>query len=361
MALANFDRENTKAVESDLSSSFTRDKKPPLVKFKKEKDDGFKTLHSARFQRFPLGEVKDWFKKVPRVRSHQYKSLPLQYSGSHNKVTQRTIQQMHDRTKCLAFKHFHSGNINVGAKPIQKIEKREENGVFSSLDFNWEAPVNLAQVSDALLNYACILNQLWPYDQTALIILRLVNKFNFFSCANSLSERVNLVSSFFNTVLRENATRAGRKGVPMSFAEQEEALKTMLTTSGYSSTVPTGRNPRPEPERFKFNPSNRSSTAPYNNSGQSNNPNHGNISNTGSNSGNSNNSWSNSSSSRTKVVMVGSNPVCFNFNNGFCRNPGSAAGCKDLKNKEFAHLCNKWIDAKQSYCLAKHSRTSFHR
>jgi len=242
--LARFDRDNAKAVESDLSVSYTRDKKPLTTKYPEAKDDGFKKLHPARFERFPLSDIKDWWKKVPRVRSHQYKNLPLQYSGTHNKVTLRTIQQMHDRTKVLSFKHFHSGNINVGSKPIQKIERRDDAGISSSLDFNWEAPSNLSQVSDALLNYCTILLHLWPLDQTGLIILRLVNKYNYFPMANSLTERVNLVSTFFNTVLRENAARAGSKAVPMDFAQQEETLKNILTSSGYSSTVPTGRNHR---------------------------------------------------------------------------------------------------------------------
>jgi len=161
LQLAKFDRDNTKAVVSDLTSSYTRDKKPLAIKYPEAKDDGFKKLHPARFERFPLADIKDWWKKVPRVRSHQYKNLPLQYSGTHNKVTLRTIQQMHDRTKVLSFKQFHSGNINVGSKPIQKIEKRDEAGITSSLDFNWEAPTNLSQVSDALLNYCTILLHLW--------------------------------------------------------------------------------------------------------------------------------------------------------------------------------------------------------
>ena len=332
LSLAQFDRENAKSIESDLSSSYNRDKKPLAVKYTGAKDDGFKKLHPARFERFPLADVKDWWKKVPRVRSHQYKNLPLQFSGTHNKVTLRTIQLMHDRTKVLNFKHFHSGNINVGSKPIQKIEKRDDNGVCSSLDFNWEAPVNLAQVSDALLNYCTILLHLWPLDQTGLIILRLVNKYNYFPCANSLAQRVSLVSTFFNTVLRENAARAGSKSVPMDFTEQEEALKNILTSSGFSSTVPTGRNPNQEADKFKFNPG-RTTFSTNSTAGQT----------------------------RPKVLMIGSNPVCFNFNSGHCRNLGSPTGCKDQRGKEYAHLCNKWLDVKQAYCLARHARVAVHR
>ena len=328
--LARFDRDNAKAVESDLSASYTRDKKPLATKYPEAKDDGFKKLHPARFERFPLSDIKDWWKKVPRVRSHQYKNLPLQYSGTHNKVTLRTIQQMHDRTKVLSFKHFHSGNINVGSKPIQKIERRDDAGISSSLDFNWEAPSNLSQVSDALLNYCTILLHLWPLDQTGLILLRLVNKYNYFPMANSLTERVNLVSTFFNTVLRENAARAGSKAVPMDFAQQEETLKNILTSSGYSNIVPTGRNHRQDLDKFKPVP-NRPNPPAIQHQNQN----------------------------KPKVLMIGSNPVCFNFNSGHCRNTGSTSGCKDQRGREFAHLCNKWLDAKQAYCLGRHSRATY--
>jgi hypothetical protein len=106
LSIAKFEQDNLKSVEGDLSASFSRDKKPRSKKFKADKDNGFKKLHPARFERYPLGDIKSWYKKVPRIRSHQFKSLPLQFSGSHNKVTLKTIQAMHDRTKILTFKMF---------------------------------------------------------------------------------------------------------------------------------------------------------------------------------------------------------------------------------------------------------------
>jgi len=329
LSIAKFDQDNMKSVESDLSASYSRDKKPRSKKFKADKDNGFKKLHPARFERYPLGDIKSWFKKVPRIRSHQFKSLPLQFSGTHNKVTLKTIQAMHDRTKILTFRMFHSGNINVGSKPIQKVEKRDDNGVYSSLDYCWESPSSLSQVSDALLNYSVILLHLWPYDQTGLILQRLINKYNYFSCAATLTERVNLVATFFNTVLRENAARAGRKEVIMSFQEQEDALKNVLTAAGLSNTVPTGRIPRVENVKPRFKPAPSSTFVPNSGAGLAN---------------------------RNKIVLVGGKPICFNFNNGSCRNPGSPVGCKDARNKDFVHQCNKWDATKNAYCLARHPR-----
>ena len=329
LSIAKFEQDNLKSVEGDLSASFSRDKKPRSKKFKADKDNGFKKLHPARFERYPLGDIKSWYKKVPRIRSHQFKSLPLQFSGSHNKVTLKTIQAMHDRTKILTFKMFHAGNINVGSKPIQKVEKRDESGIYSSLDYCWESPSSLSQVSDALLNYSVILLHLWPYDQTGLILQRLVNKYNYFSCAATLTERVNLVATFFNTVLRENAARAGRKEVIMSFQEQEDALKNVLTAAGLSNSVPTGRIPRLDIVKPKYKQGPSSTFTPTASLGQSN---------------------------RNKVVLVGGHPICFNFNNGSCRNAGSPIGCKDARNKEYVYQCNKWDSTKNAYCLARHPR-----
>jgi len=327
LSIAKFDQDNLK-VESDLSSTFTRDKKPKSTRYKAAKDDGFKKLHPARFERYPLGNISSWFKKMPRVRSHQFKNLSLQFSGSHNKVTTKTIQAMHDRTKCLTFKMFHTGNINVGSKPIQKVEKRDDSGIYSSLDYCWESPTSLSQVSDALLNYSTILMHLWPLDQTGLILQRVINKYNHCSVASTLTERVNLISTFFNTVLRENAARAGRKEVIMSFQEQEDCLKNVLTSAGFSNAVPAGRIPRIDTDssRPRFNQASRSNFS----------------------------SFTGSAPAQNKVVLVGGNPICFNYNNGTCKNRGAPSGCKDTRNKEFVHQCNKWIGSR--YCLARHAR-----
>ena len=332
LALAKFDLKQSSAVESDLSHSFTRDKKPPSTTYKKEKDDSYKKLHPARFQRYPLSNIKDWWKKVPRIRSHQFKNLPLQFSGAHNKLTQKTIQLMHDRTKPLTFKHFHTGNLNVASKPLKKIEKREDDEVYSTLDFNWEAPSNLSQVTDALLNYSTVLMHLWPYDQTGLIIMRVLNKYNQIACAPTLSERVTVITSFFNLVLRENAARACRKEVILSFSEQEECLKTLLASSGLSSAVPTSRAPKPPGYTYSNDRSKFMNNRPNPFQPQT----------------------SGSGSSSSKVVMFRGYPICFGYNRGSCRNPPIPYGCKDQRGKEFAHQCNKWIHSRNTHCFEAH-------
>ena len=330
LSLAKFDRENLKSLEGDLATSFSKDKKPLPTKYKAARDDGFKRLHPARFSRYPLGRISKWWKRMPRTRNHQFKNLPLLFSGSQNKNTQKTIAALHDRTKTCSFKMFHSGNINVAGKPIKKFEHRAEDGVYSTIDFAWESPTTLGQVTDALLNYATCLMMLWPYDQTGLILFRVINKYNYMSCAPSLQERVNLITTFFNTILRENSSRAGRRELVMSFAEQEDCLKTILTSAGYSSVVPAGRNHVPETK-----PRLPAPAYPGPAKGIANN-----------------------SIPRNKVVMYQGFPICFGFNNGACRNTLTPYGCKDSRGKEFAHQCNKYVETKKDYCLGKHKRVN---
>ena len=124
LCLDKFDKQNLKAIEGDLSSNLLPYPKPKSTTFKKASDNGFKKLHPARFLRLPLSNIKDWWKHVPKIRSHQYQNLDLKFSGGNNKLTQKTIQALHDRTKCLQFKMLLSSNVNVANKPVKKIECR---------------------------------------------------------------------------------------------------------------------------------------------------------------------------------------------------------------------------------------------
>ena len=347
LTIAKFDSENKRAVGGDLSSSLVRDKKPRTTRMSAGADNCFKTLHPVRFLRYPLGPIKRWWKHVPRVRSHMFKSLPLRFSGSHNKLTAKIIQSSHDRTKPLTFKMFHTGNLNVASRPLKKQEKREDKGVFTTLDFQWDAPTSLSQVTEALLNYCSMMQMMWPYDPTGLILLRLVNKYNHISAASSLTERINIITTFFNTVTRENASRAERKEVILSYEEQEECLKGVLINSGVNSAVPALRTANQL----------QSSMAP---TAKPRFPNNLRFQTTSTSTGNSNNSAFNNSGSRNRVVMFAGIPICFNYNTNTCRNTQTPQGCVDSGKKNYALQCNKYLAQKNDFCLMKHPRQSNH-
>ena len=346
LSLAAMDTANKRAVDGDMSSTVSRDKRPSLVKMRSGYDDCYSKLHPARFQRYPLGKMKRWWKKVPRVHSHMYKNLPLRFSGAQNKLTQKTIQVSHDRSKCMSFKMFHSGNFGVTSKPLKKIEKREEDGVFSTLDFQWESPSTLSQVTEALLNYCSLLQMMWPYDPTGIIMLRLVNKYNHISAAGTLSERISAITAFFNMVCRENSVRAGRKELILSFDEQEECLKEVLQKAGINSAVPSARSP------FVALPYQATSAKPrYANGSKPPSATFTSNSSAGSNLGNNN---------RPRVVLHQGTPICFNYNTGTCKNTQTQTGCIDSNRKQFAHYCNKYLPQRNDHCFMKHPRVSNH-
>lgn len=106
----------------EASSRFSKDKPPKPRKFKEETDDSVRHLHKARFLRAPLSDLKKWWRMMPAARSHIYKTIPLKFSGSQRKISEKTIGFLHDRAKALTIKNFHSQNVCVAAKPMKKIE-----------------------------------------------------------------------------------------------------------------------------------------------------------------------------------------------------------------------------------------------
>ena len=80
----------------ESATRFSKDKPPKVKNFKEEPDDGVKILHKARFLRCPLSDLNKWWKLVPAVRSHMYKTIPLRFSGSQSKISDKTISSMHD-------------------------------------------------------------------------------------------------------------------------------------------------------------------------------------------------------------------------------------------------------------------------
>ena len=91
--------------------------------------------------------------------------------GAHNKVAEKTISSLHDRAKPLTLKNFFSQNVCVAAKPLKRLERKGTQGLEMIYDFAWEDPASMAEVTESLVNYMTVLQQLWPYDPTAKLSL----------------------------------------------------------------------------------------------------------------------------------------------------------------------------------------------
>ena len=189
----------------------------------------------------------------------------------------------------------------------------------------------MTHIQDAILNYQAILHHLWPMDPTGIIIFKILNKYKWIQNAEGLKEKVAASTAFFNSVMRENAGRAVRGEVVMSFEEQEMLLKDVLIAHGIPNSVPIGRIPKVDVQKQKQRTPETRSTA-----GGSKHP----------------------SAAKFQVAKVGGLGCCYGYNEGVCKNPTKTkAGCKDTLGREFAHNCNKFLTSSQTHCLGDHSRS----
>ena len=331
--MAKYNKEVNCTTASNSKTSFTKDTLPGTTSFKEGKDDGIKKLHPARFLRLPLSNPKKWWGKVPSSRSHRYRNIPLKFTGCHGQVSEKTIEAAHDRANAHQLKHFYGQNVTVSSKPFKKFERKDEDGVSTITDYLWEDPATLGQVQDAIINYQAVTQQIWPYDLTPTILSKVLIKYKWIQNGETHKDKVQAATSFFNSVMRENAGRAVRNETIMDFNEMEQLLKDTLTAHGISCAVPIGRIPRVEQVQavkkpMEQRPSNRQSfKKPA------------------------------SGSSKFQPARVNGLGCCYAFNDSGCNNPTQLkSGCKDAMGREFAHFCNKYLTQTEKHCLKPHPR-----
>lgn len=93
----------------------------------------------------------------------------------------------------------------------------------------------MAQVQESILNYGIVMMQLWPWDPTYFVISRVLIKHNWCSKIQNMSERVKLITSFFNSVMRSNAQRATNKTQPLDYKETLEVFENTTGSLAYHS------------------------------------------------------------------------------------------------------------------------------
>ena len=92
-----------------LYNEVARDDEHPVIKFKGKRDNGTSKLHAARFTWLPISDPSKWFHKVAAKRKPVIRTMPLEASGTNDQVSTKSVEAMHDRTRVLKLKFFHSG------------------------------------------------------------------------------------------------------------------------------------------------------------------------------------------------------------------------------------------------------------
>ena len=192
----------------------------------------------CRFERAPVVERKKFWHLMPVKRTHTYRRLALQQGGADGKVSECVIVRAHDRSLPLRLKMFFSGN---------RTQKSLGGGDNKEAAQDWEVPKAVLDIQEAVANLADVLAELWPADDTARIINRVLILYNFGAAAKGgEQDRCKLLVEFVDAVLRENASRAVVKDTPLSFRQVKErwadtAEKQSLSAAGGNQSGRSGQ------------------------------------------------------------------------------------------------------------------------
>lgn len=211
------------------------------------------------------------------------------------------------------------------ARPVKEIRRADEDGVCTILDNQWENPASLYAIQDAIANYGVLLHHLWPLDMSFHIMNKVLVKYRWVALADSMKTRVEVISQFFNSVLRANSRRAANKEAVLSFSEQETIMKSSMTKNGLTPEFVIQGQPNRRNENGKGQkPAQSQTQRPRNSPLYFNN---------------------------TKVCSI------FNSTDGRdCRSTPTPTGCKARDGTEYAHVCNRFLPDKKRHCFLTHRR-----
>jgi hypothetical protein len=176
----------------------------------------------------------------------------------------------------------------------------------------------VADVLEALVNMADVLADLWPLDDTARILLRIVVHYKFAALVrDNEGERCKIITEFCDSVLRENASRAVGREPPLSFRQAKERWGDVVERYGQAG----GRQARQEC------------------GGHQSGGGGGNAGGAGQGKGGA------MVCNRGARFNVGGKQysVCFDFNKGRCNRQAAGCGCEDKKGVVYAHVCNHYF------------------
>ena len=266
---------------------------------------------------------------MPVKRTHTYRRLALQHGGADGKVSECVIVRAHDRSLPLRLKMFFSGN---------RTQKSLGGGDNKEAAQDWEVPKAVLDIQEAVANLADVLAELWPADDTARIINRVLILYNFGAAAKGgEQDRCKLLVEFVDAVLRENASRAVVKDTPLSFRQVKErwadtAEKQSLSAAGGNQSGRSG-----QADSKKGGGDRRVGVARQKEErsrGQG---------------------WQDGSRGGRAMASASTST-----GGGVCSRKPGVVGCEDGRGGQFAHVCNFLDPGSNKFCLAKHSRVGNH-
>jgi hypothetical protein len=206
------------------------------------------------------------------------------------------------------------------------------------------------EVMEALTNMADIMAELWPLDNTARILLRILIHYKFATgLRDNEAERCRIISEFCDAVLRENASRAVGREPPLSFRQAKERWAD-IAERYYPLHGRAGRQ-----DGRGLGGGGVGSGGGGGSGGSSGGGGGG----AGGQPAARGGALAKNRSAR--YLLAGrSYAVCFDYNRGVCNRKPSGCGCEDSKGIVYAHVCNFYYNVANKHCLAQHARVGNH-
>ena len=361
--LMELDQNQLKQEKAENMEIFRNDDTIPVTRYKAGKDDRKKRFHPASFERLPVCDQSVYWDQMPIKRPNVYRNIQLAPTGSQHNISDKAIEFLHNRTALISLKLFLPENINVTSRPMREVKRFEDQGLCTVTELAWENATSISQIKEALINYGICLQQLWPGDSSAWSLLRLLEKYKYCVNVQPNKTRVLIITNLFNKVARENASLAANREPPLVFDKLELILKASLTRNGQSCEVPATER--------AFDSGNNGNRNNYNASSSSNGASNYQRNNGSTADGRLTNPRQSRDSrppsfqsSRPPPPMSGGLKLCYGFNSTdgsncmYAQTPNG--GCVNARGTKFAHVCSKFIESQQKYCLQKHRRV-FHK
>ena len=253
--------------------------------------------------------------------------------------------RMHDRKVSLELKECSKHNISVNRIPLKETRLQQGNTVYSTSGYNWNELETVKGCYDALTNYGLINQMLWPYDLTALTMMKLFNVYSWMSYPNiKEAKRVQLLCDLFARTSESNVDLCVQKLPPCDYWEMERILKVLLREMGFPDSPPVTQYNTPQSgnQSYQAGPSQKRGGGGGQQRGQT--PRGG---------------GAGARQKKPAAVAPNGRQVCFNFQKQQgCSNPAAAGGgCKNQSTQsDMAHACLWYYPSTQTYCLQGHPK-----
>ena len=328
---SHYEQQTKKEGKGD--SAFGKDRRLPTKRYTEEDDNCGDCLHEVRFERGPVVEDAEFWKRMPLKRKDTYRHLPMEQEGAEGCINENVITRAHDRSLPLRLRMFSRGNFAKKGFSTGG-EVKEPAG-------DWEAPKGQLAVQEALCNFGDVYRVLWPLDNTPRRLERVMIHFEFGSRLNgSEKEKSKLLELFCDRVMRENSSRAVREKAPLTYRQAKERWRDCVEECGLREGAERKH------EEGKREDSRRSAGGGGGGKGRG---------------GGTDGQRGGADGDGSKTARFNGNLVCFHYNNrnSQCTRKPSGDGCDNNRGGVFAHVCN-FQHGNGRWCFGKHRRHEQH-